>query len=54
MENKRYISQNGKIITEDDLKININNRALQYGDGIFETMHASGNKVQFFKYRKTL
>jgi branched-chain amino acid aminotransferase len=48
MENKRYISQNGNIITEDQLKIDINNRALQYGDGIFETMHASGNKVQFF------
>lgn len=48
MENKRYISQNGNIITEDELKISINNRALQYGDGIFETMHASGNKVQFF------
>jgi branched-subunit amino acid aminotransferase/4-amino-4-deoxychorismate lyase len=48
MENKHYISQNGNIVTEDELKININNRALQYGDGIFETMHASGNKVQFF------
>ncbi len=48
MENKQYLSYNGNIIEEDDLKIGINNRAFQYGDGIFETMHASGNKVQFF------
>jgi len=48
MENKQYLSYNGNIIEVDDLKIGINNRAFQYGDGIFETMHASGNKVQFF------
>ncbi len=48
MDNKQYLSYNGNIIEEDELKIGINNRAFQYGDGIFETMHASGSKVQFF------
>jgi len=48
MESKQYISHNGNIINEEDFKSGINNRALQYGDGIFETMHAAGNKVQFF------
>lgn len=43
-----YISHNGKIIHESELKIGLNNRSFQYGDGIFETMHAAGNKVQFF------
>ncbi|MDF1549688.1 MAG: aminotransferase class IV [Bacteroidales bacterium] len=44
----QYISYNGKIIAESEFKLNIENRAFQYGDGLFETMHASGNKVQFF------
>lgn len=44
----QYISYNGKIILEKELPLGLNNRAFQYGDGLFETMHASGNKVQFF------
>lgn len=48
MNNVGYISYNGRIIHSDELKIGLNNRSFSYGDGIFETMHASGNKVQFF------
>ena len=48
MSSEGYISHNGKIIHKDELKIDLNNRSFQYGDGLFETMHASGNKVQFF------
>jgi len=48
MENKHYLSYNGNIIEETELSIGANNRAFQYGDGIFETMFVSGNKVQFF------
>ena len=48
MENIQYLSYNGKIIEEGEFSIASNNRALQYGDGIFETMHASGSKVLFF------
>ena len=48
MSSAGYISYNGKIIHKDELKLGLNNRSFQYGDGLFETMHASGNKVQFF------
>jgi branched-chain amino acid aminotransferase len=48
MDSKHYLSYNGKIVSEDELKLNASNRAFLYGDGIFETMHAAGNKVQFF------
>ncbi len=48
MSSAGYISYNGKIIHKDELKLGLNNRSFQYGDGLFETMYASGNKIQFF------
>jgi branched-subunit amino acid aminotransferase/4-amino-4-deoxychorismate lyase len=48
MSEMNYICHNGKIISENDLHLACSNRAFQYGDGLFESMHASGNKVQFF------
>ncbi|MBN1253239.1 MAG: aminotransferase class IV [Bacteroidales bacterium] len=48
MDNSKYISFNGKIFTEDEFKLDLNNRAFLYGDGLFETMHAAGGKVHFF------
>ncbi len=48
MGSEGFISYNGQIIHKDELRLDLNNRAFQYGDGLFETMHASGNKVQFF------
>lgn len=45
---EKYISYNGKILNSQELNLGFQNRAFQYGDGLFETMHASGNKIQFF------
>jgi branched-subunit amino acid aminotransferase/4-amino-4-deoxychorismate lyase len=48
MTELKYISYNGKILNDHELNLGFQNRAFHYGDGLFETMHASGNKVQFF------
>ncbi|MEN8118985.1 MAG: aminotransferase class IV [Bacteroidota bacterium] len=48
MKESKYISYNGKIILTEEFKLEFNNRAFQYGDGLFETMHALGSEVQFF------
>ncbi len=44
----QYISYNGQVIAANEFGITINNRSFQYGDGLFETMHAVGSQVQFF------
>jgi len=48
MKESKYISYNGKIILKEEFKADFNNRSFQYGDGLFETMHALGSGVQFF------
>ena len=48
MKESKYISYNGKIILKEEFKPDFNNRSFQYGDGLFETMHALGSRVQFF------
>jgi branched-subunit amino acid aminotransferase/4-amino-4-deoxychorismate lyase len=48
MSEVKYICYNGKILSNNELNVGFENRAFQFGDGLFETMHASGNKVQFF------
>jgi len=48
MIKSKYISHNGKIILTKEFRPEFNNRAFQYGDGLFETMHALGTNVQFF------
>lgn len=48
MKESKYISYNGKIIPSEEFSPEFNNRAFQYGDGLFETMHALGTRVQFF------
>jgi len=48
MTDSKYIVFDGKILNEQEFKLGHRNRAFQYGDGLFETMHASGSKVQFF------
>lgn len=40
---------NGKYISPSDVHISLNDRAFRYGDGLFETMHANGRKIQFFQ-----
>lgn len=48
MTQPAYISFNGKIVPANEFGISINNRSFQYGDALFETMHAVGSQVQFF------
>jgi len=48
VKESKYISYNGTIILSDEFKPEFNNRAFQYGDGLFETMHTLGTEVQFF------
>ncbi len=48
MKESTYISYNGRIIPKEEFKPEFDNRAFQYGDGLFETMHALGTNVQFF------
>jgi len=48
MTKTNYISYNGQIIAANEFGITLNNRSFQYGDGLFETMHAVGSQVQFF------
>ncbi|OQX97584.1 MAG: hypothetical protein B6I20_12295 [Bacteroidetes bacterium 4572_117] len=48
MKEPKYLSFNGNIILQENFKPEFNNRAFLYGDGLFETMHASGTRVRFF------
>jgi branched-subunit amino acid aminotransferase/4-amino-4-deoxychorismate lyase len=48
MDELKYICYNGKILSNHELQLSYQNRAFQYGDGLFETMHSSGDKVHFF------
>lgn len=43
------INYNGSIVSEDKIKLNHQNRAFKYGDGIFETIKVQNNKVVFFE-----
>lgn len=44
----RY-NHNGKIIDSTSLEVPVNNRALQYGDGIFETMKFANGRINFWE-----
>jgi branched-chain amino acid aminotransferase len=43
------INFNGDLLQEENLNISIHNRAFKYGDGIFETIKVSNNKVIFWE-----
>jgi branched-chain amino acid aminotransferase len=45
----KFVNLNGEYLLSENPVINHNNRAFLYGDALFETMHANGTKVQFFK-----
>ncbi len=47
--NKEYINYNGKLIEKNENIFGIENRAFKYADGLFESMHATANKVQLFE-----
>lgn len=43
------VNFNGEIIADEAAKININNRGLNYGDALFETIRVSGGKIYFWE-----
>ncbi len=45
-----YINLNGKIITREDARLPLENRAFRYGYGIFETMLISKNTIHLSEY----
>jgi len=45
---QQFINLNGKQLKADEPALFHNNRGFQYGDALFETMHANGKKIQFF------
>ncbi len=47
MIKSKYICNNGDFVLSDSPVLTTQNRAFRYGDGLFETMHANGTKVQF-------
>lgn len=46
---QQFINLNGHHHRADELVIHHQSRAFQYGDGLYETMHANGKQVQFFR-----
>lgn len=44
---KHYILLNNNYLLSDEPSINHSNRAFRYGDGLFETIYASGTEPQF-------
>jgi branched-chain amino acid aminotransferase/4-amino-4-deoxychorismate lyase len=47
-----HIFYNGDIIDEADLDLGVNNRAFQYGDGLFETIICQSDQLSFEQYHK--
>ncbi len=45
----KYICYNGDFFLKDDFKISFKNRALNYGDGLFETLRSSASDIFFFE-----
>lgn len=45
-----FFSLNGQLYPQDTNVFGTQNRALRYGDGLFETMRMLDGKVMFFKY----
>lgn len=45
----KFININGDYLLSENPSIYHNNRSFLYGDALFETMHANGAEVQFFK-----
>jgi branched-chain amino acid aminotransferase len=43
------INLNGKLVMTADATISLNNRGLQYGDAVFETLKISGTKIFFWE-----
>lgn len=48
MDNQVYININGELELAGEDKLSVAQRALHYGDGLFESMHAFGTQVPLF------
>lgn len=49
MEDLNFVNIDGVLVPKDEKVIGSSNRSFLYGDGIFESMHATGSKVQFLE-----
>jgi len=49
MTQRTFVNFNGKIIDENEPLFTSKNRAFRYGDGLFESFRAFGQKIPFFK-----
>ncbi|PKQ65598.1 hypothetical protein BZG02_00920 [Labilibaculum filiforme] len=47
MNTVEKICLDGKVYPKDELLFGVGNRALRYGDSLFETIHANGTEIQF-------
>lgn len=47
MKNNLLLNFNGKIIPQHDLIVGVENRALRYGDGLFESIRMIDGKIRF-------
>jgi branched-chain amino acid aminotransferase len=47
MKNNLLLNFNGKIIPQQDLIVGVANRALRYGDGLFESIRIIDGKIRF-------
>jgi branched-chain amino acid aminotransferase len=47
MKNNLLLNFNGKIIPQQDLIVGVANRALRYGDGLFESIRMIDGKIRF-------
>lgn len=45
-----YINHNGTIIPQDTAILNVDSRALRYGDGLFETMLYQNGEIRFLPF----
>ena len=48
MNNTTY-NWNGELIHSDTLKIGLDNRGLNYGDGVFETLKYANGRINFWE-----
>ena len=43
------VNQNGSLVSGEDFKLSLDNRAFKYGDGIFDTLKSANGTVHFLE-----
>jgi branched-chain amino acid aminotransferase len=43
------VNQNGSLVSREDFKLSLNNRAFAYGDGIFDTLKLTNGTIHFLE-----